>query len=68
MGTIVAPTYANLVVGFLEIKLYTIIEVKYGPDKRLQFEEEWFRFLDDCEILLDQLNLMGGSELSRTSV
>ena len=63
MGTIVAPTYANLVVGFLEIKLYTIIEVKYGPDKRLEFEEEWFRFLDDCEILLDQLNLMSATEL-----
>ena len=37
MGTKVAPTYATLVMGFLEIKLYRQIEEKYGIDIKIQF-------------------------------
>ena len=37
MGTKVAPTYATLVMGFLEIKLYRQIEEKYGIDIKRQF-------------------------------
>ena len=46
MATIFAPTYATLVVGYLEKKLYSIIEVKYGEQQRKNFEENWYRFLD----------------------
>ena len=53
MGTIFAPTYATLVVAYLEIKLYSIIETKYGQEERNYFEENWDRFLDDCFIPLD---------------
>ena len=32
MGTKVAPTYATLVMGYLEVKLYERLNIKYGPD------------------------------------
>ena len=48
MGTIVAPTYATLVMGFLEIKLYNTIEIRISISYRSFFEENWVRFLDDC--------------------
>ena len=67
MGTIVAPTYATLVMAFLEIKLYNIVERQLGIEQRIFFEVNWARFLDDCyyptntevltpEELLDLLN------------
>ena len=52
MGTVFAPTYANLSMGYHEIKLYDLIELNYNLDIRQYFVENWKRFLDDCEILL----------------
>ena len=52
MGTVFAPTYANLSMGYHEIKLYDLIELNYNLDIRQYFVENWIRFLDDCEILL----------------
>ena len=51
IGTVPAPTYANLSVGYHEIKLYDLIELIYNLDIRQDFLENWNRFLDDCETL-----------------
>ena len=53
MGTISAPTYATLVVAYLEEKLYTILEIEYSPILSEYIRENWSRFLDDCFILLE---------------
>ena len=45
-------TYANLSMGYHEIKLYDLIELNYNLDIRQYFVENWKKFLDDCEILL----------------
>ena len=52
MGTVFAPTYANVSMGYHEIKLYDLVELNYNLDIRQYFVENWERFLDDCEILL----------------
>ena len=52
-GTVFAPTYANLSMGYHEIKLYDLIKLNYNLDIRQYFVENWKRFLDDCEILLN---------------
>ena len=62
MGTIVAPTYANLTMGYLETKLYKLIEETFGIETRKHIEENWKRFLDDCFIPLDT-NIILGQEL-----
>ena len=54
MGTIFAPTYATIVLGYLEMKLYTIMEWKYDIIMRKYIEDNWDRYLDDCIILLDE--------------
>ena len=51
MGTKMAPTYATLVMGYLEMKLYQKIEEEYNYEIRTYFEENWKRFLDDCFLL-----------------
>ena len=51
MGTIFAPTYANLTKGYHEIKVYSIIRQTYGLASKY-CENSWFRFLDDCQMLL----------------
>ena len=48
MGTIFAPTYANLTMGYHEIKVYSIIRQSYA----LANKNSWLRYLDDCQILL----------------
>ena len=53
MGTMFAPTYANLCMGYHEIKFYDLIELNYNLDIRQYFAESWKRFLGDCEILLN---------------
>ena len=53
MGTVFAPTYANLPMAYHEIQLYFIIINTYSLVVSKFFEENWFRFLDDCEILLN---------------
>ena len=53
MGTKLAPTYATLVMGYLELKLYDKIEEKFGTEFSKCFKEEWMRYLDDCFINWD---------------
>ena len=56
MGTILAPIYANLSMGYHEIKVYSIIRQSYTLASK-RFENSWFRYLDDCQILL-KINLI----------
>ncbi|OOY72080.1 GIY-YIG nuclease family protein [Solemya velum gill symbiont] len=50
MGTKVAPTYANLVMGYLEYKLYEKVKDEFDDDFKQYILEQWKRFLDDCFI------------------
>ena len=56
MGIIFAPNYANLTMRYHKIKLYSIIRQRYALASK-HFENSWFRFLDDCQILL-KVNLI----------
>ena len=51
MGTKMAPTYANLVMAYLENKMYDQCLVKYGNLFRNYVLKNWKRYLDDCFIL-----------------
>ena len=53
MSTVFAPTYANLGIGYHEIKLY-VIKLNYNHDIRQYLVENRKIFLDDCEILLNR--------------
>jgi len=50
MGTKVAPTYASLVMGFLEIQMYMKLREIY-PNAAYEIEHSWLRYLDDCWII-----------------
>ena len=52
-GTIFAPTYANLIMGYHQIKVYLL----YYPPALRKIENSLFRFSDDCQILL-KVNLI----------
>ena len=54
MRTIFAPTYANLTMGFLELTFYDLCKDKFGEDLGNFIFENWSRFLDDCEALLEE--------------
>ena len=56
MGTIFAPTYANLTMGYHKVKVYSITSQSYTLVSKY-FQNFWFRYLDDCQILL-KVNLM----------
>ena len=43
LATKLAPTYVNLLMAYLEIKLYQIIGEKYGKESMEQFFKEWLR-------------------------
>ncbi|MCG8076000.1 MAG: GIY-YIG nuclease family protein, partial [Candidatus Thiodiazotropha taylori] len=62
MGTKVAPTYATLVLGFLEETLYENIKLEMGEQFGQYVENQWKRYLDDCFILWqmsrEDLNIM----------
>ncbi|GAB1602736.1 uncharacterized protein LOC115230173, partial [Argonauta hians] len=51
MGTKAAPTYANLVMGYLETLLYNEAKNKFGDPFHLYLLNHWKRYLDDCFIL-----------------
>ena len=53
MGTIFAPTYTNLAMGFFELTFYDLCRDKCGEDLGNLIFENWSRFLDDCETLLE---------------
>ena len=48
MGTKMAPTYATLVLAYLEEMLYNKINQKFGKEYGIHFEKQWKRYLDDC--------------------
>ena len=50
MATKFAPVYATLTIGYLEEKIYSIIEAKYDTNFYHDFKKYWQRFLDDCFI------------------
>ena len=50
MGTSVAPTYATLVMGYLEETLFMNSQRKYGTEVAVYVRKNWMRFLDDCFI------------------
>ena len=43
MGTKCVPTYATLVLGFLEEKLYDTIEENFSREFKVYFEQGWCR-------------------------
>ena len=48
MGTKVAPTYATLVLGYLEEQFYVKVSEEFNSDIATYVKECWSRFLDDC--------------------
>ena len=50
MGTKVAPTYATLVLGFLEEKLFENLDQLFGNEYGQYMKANWKRYLDDCFI------------------
>ena len=50
-GTTVAPTYANLTMAYLEVKLYNLVKIKYGDIICQYVIKNWKRFLDDGFII-----------------
>ena len=50
MGKKFAPVYATLTIGYLEEKLYTVIETDYDAEFQQNLKAYWKRFLDDCFI------------------
>ena len=61
MGTIFAPSKANLAMGYHEINVYSIISQSYALAST-EFENHWFRYLDGYPILL-KVNLMNSQNL-----
>ena len=51
MGTKMAPTYAILVLAYLEEKLYEKIETQYSKELRTFIEDNFLRYIDDCFIV-----------------
>ena len=52
IGTIFAPTYANLLMGYFEIELYSVCTFKYGELLAEYIKENWKGFFDDCYTVL----------------
>ena len=64
MGTIFAPTYANLTMGFFELTFYDLCIDKFGEELGNFIFENWSRFLDDCETLLEENKIKPNDLLS----
>ena len=58
MGTIFAPVYANLTVGYFELQFYDICRINFGHEQHNFICQNWKRYLDDCQTLLqgDKIN------------
>ena len=54
MGTIFAPTYTNLTMGFFELTFYDLCRDKFGKFLGNFIFENWSCFLDNCETLLEE--------------
>ena len=53
MSTVFAPTYSNLRIAYHKIQVYFIFKNTYKLVANKFFEDNWFRFFDDREILLN---------------
>ena len=53
MGTKMAPSYANLVLAYLEEKMYQHIRTTKGDEYANFIEQSFLRYLDDCFIIWD---------------
>ena len=62
MGTIFAPTYANLTMGFFELTLNDLCRDKFRENLGNFVFENWNHFLNDCETLLEA-NKMSPNDL-----
>ena len=49
LATLSTTTYANLNIGYYEIKVYSIIHHSYAVASKY-FKNSWFIFLEDCQI------------------
>ena len=56
MGTKMAPTYANLVLAYLEEKLYLKLRTDVNPEFSNYIEKNFLRYLDDCFIIWPHSN------------
>ena len=57
MGTKMAPAYATLTLGFLELKLYAEIRRNYAPIIVSNFEKFYVRYLDDILVFFDSSHM-----------
>ena len=57
MGTMFAPRYATLSMGYYELTFYTICINEFGETLGQFMLENWCRFLDDSETTLSKLKL-----------
>ena len=51
MGTKMAPNYATLTLGYLEISLYEKVGYIFGSHFEELLQQSWKRYLDDCFII-----------------
>ena len=51
MGTKFAPTFATLVLAYLEEMLYSQTKIEFDKELVDYIKDNWKRFLDDCFIL-----------------
>ena len=61
ISTIFAPTCANLTIRYHEIKVYFIFSQSYASANK-HFQNSWFRYSGDCQILL-KVNLIKAEQL-----
>ena len=54
IGTKVAPTYATLVLGFLEERMYETVKMEKDENFAKYIKEQWKRYLDDCFIFWER--------------
>ena len=66
MGKMVAPTYATLVMGYLEIQFYEKCKQLFWLNAGNFIEENWYTFLEDCYIALDTTIVISSKLLSST--
>ena len=58
------PTYANLTIGFFELMFYDLCRDKFGENLGNFIFENWSRFLDDSETLLEENKIKPNDLLS----
>ena len=56
MSTIVGPTYATLVMRYLEIQIQEKCKNEFGVNSGKNIEENWHKLLDHCYIASEPTN------------